>query len=110
MTKRERQLAEYAAEGVSECSPVAWAARPPIGNDSGWLFFSGKEAAESCASIAPGWDVVPLFTQPTLTEEERDALAESMEGYIAWSDDNCHLDAPEVQAILSTIRRLLGER
>lgn len=72
MTKRERQLAEYVADAVADDTPVAWAGCPPADNDSGWLFFQGREAAESCVSIGPGWRVIPLYTQPTLTDEVGD--------------------------------------
>lgn len=75
MTKRERQLAEYVADGGTDHPlAVAWAACPPADRDSGWLFFQGREAAETCISIAPGWRAIPLYAQPTFTDEEREAV------------------------------------
>lgn len=66
--------------------PVAWAVVYPNGDD-GIITFR-KEDAEDMA--AEGDEVVPLYKQPTLTAEEREAveleIAESDRHAIIWEE------------------------
>jgi len=60
---------------------------------------------DATLSVCDGSVTVTL--DGTITDAEREAIHESLIGYINWMDDNSCRDSPDVQATIATLRNLL---
>jgi hypothetical protein len=81
--------------------PVAWAAVGKNGQPM-WLSYSQQDAEGAVVGMA---DVVPLYRSPTLTDEEREAIACAAESYADNDDDE---DCARVAATLRGVIERLG--
>lgn len=81
--------------------PVAWAAVGKNGVPL-WLAYHRQDAQGAVVGMA---QVVPLYRhpQPTITDEEREAVEWSINDQIAGG----HQDHPTVKAVIATLRGLL---
>jgi hypothetical protein len=65
--------------------PVAWWVTLP-GRDFPYLSHI-QERAIFCQKDEPGSEVVPLYRQPALTDEEREAIERDL-SWLQWCEDN----------------------
>ncbi|NBV87964.1 MAG: hypothetical protein EBR88_00345 [Betaproteobacteria bacterium] len=85
----------------TEREPVAWLAVAADGSESSAVYLL-KEQADAAAREW-GWFVVPLYRSPTLTDEEREAIADGAKGL-----DGVHtLDYMKRAKQAATLRSLL---
>jgi len=71
----------------SHGSPVAWAVTTPADGTSSPCFFNENDARTYHSQMRGMRQLIPLCRQPTLTDEEREAIREAMEGYCENDDD-----------------------
>jgi hypothetical protein len=83
--------------------PLAWVAFAADASESRTLFLT-RVAAERAAR-KHGWFVAELFAKPTLTDEEREAIACAAESYADNDDDE---DCARVAATLRGVIERLG--
>jgi hypothetical protein len=92
--------------------PVAWAVWSPAWDypiSYASIYKRYEEAVEVCGKIGCSVDdIVPLYRSPTLTDEEREAIAEAAGAYNDNDDDE---DCAKIAATLRTLlERTGGER
>ena len=93
------------------CQPVAWAVRQP---DS-YSVFASRMLAEKMQELCAGGEIAPLYSQPTLTDEEREALAKGIylcEGAAGEANENinAHAWAQVAARLRGLLERQGGER
>jgi hypothetical protein len=97
--ENERSVASAGSHG----EPVAWWVTLP-GRDFPYLSHI-QDRALFCQNEEPGSEVIPLYRSPTLTDEEREAIACAAESYADNDDDE---DCARVAATLRGVIERLG--
>jgi hypothetical protein len=77
-TNRDTPPREGSVQGEGTVAPAAWLAVAADGSESSAVYML-KEQADAAAREW-GWFVVPLYRSPTLTDEEREAIAVAIVG------------------------------
>jgi len=79
--------------------PMAWLAFATDGSESCAVYMTGGEA--KAAADAWGWQVMPLYLAPRLTDEEREAIESAIWDYEQNADDE------DCARMVATLRGLL---
>jgi len=89
---------------TSGLEPVAWVVFASDGSDAATTCLN-RDVAEVIAELH-GWQVAPLYRQPTLTDAEREAIEGAMWDYGQYADE-MGLSVAEVVERQVTLRGLL---
>ncbi|MGA1109975.1 MAG: hypothetical protein ACO3VO_00105 [Ilumatobacteraceae bacterium] len=81
--------------------PVAWIAFATDGSESSAVYLMQEQA--QAAADEWGWSIAPLYVQPSLTEDEIDAIEHGIERLELHSYSDCTQSAATLRSLLKRL-------